>query len=77
MRSRVPASALSPRDSGFREAASEPDVACVLEAHLDHAELKAGWDAFYGSVAPRAADVRKADALFARLTGRTRRGRAP
>jgi hypothetical protein len=64
----------------IREAATETSVSAwvtgVLEEHLEDAELQAKWETFYGSVAPRAADVRKADALFARLTGRARRGRA-
>ena len=43
-------------------------VAAVIEDHLDDAELERLWEEFYRSVRPRPTDVRRADALFRRLT---------
>jgi hypothetical protein len=47
----------------------------LIEQHLDDEALERQWEAFYRSVAPRAEDVRRADAMFTRLT-RSRRRRA-
>jgi len=80
MQSRITISVPAAVARRIREAATKTSVSAwvagVVEERLDDAELEAKWEAFYGSVAPRAADVRKADALFGRLTGRARRGRA-
>ncbi len=51
-------------------------VAEVIEEHLDDAELERQWLEFYREVAPRQQDVRRADALFKRLTRPRRRGAA-
>ena len=48
-------------------------VAAVVEDHLDEAELERLWLEFYESVGPRREDVRRADSLFKRLTGPSRR----
>ena len=48
-------------------------VTDLIEDHLDDAELDRQWRAFYLDVAPRRADIRRADAMFGRLTGRPRR----
>jgi hypothetical protein len=48
-------------------------VTDLIEEHLDDVELEKKWDAFYRDVAPRRADIRRADSIFARLTGRQRR----
>jgi hypothetical protein len=48
-------------------------VTSVIEERLDDAELERLWQEFYESVAPRRADVQRAEALFKRLTGRARR----
>jgi Arc/MetJ-type ribon-helix-helix transcriptional regulator len=50
-------------------------VTRAIEDCLDDAALEAEWQRFYREVAPRKEDVRRADALFARLT-RKKRGRA-
>jgi hypothetical protein len=62
-----------------RAAGSEPVsswVTGVIEERLDDAELERQWEAFYRDVAPKRDDVRRADALFRRLTRRRRRGAA-
>ncbi len=51
-------------------------VTGLVEEHLDDAELERRWTEFYADVAPRPADVRRADALFKRLTRPRRRGAA-
>ncbi len=51
-------------------------VTGVLEDRLDDAELERLWNEFYESVRPRRADVRRADAMFRRLTKPARRKRA-
>jgi len=48
-------------------------VTDLIEEHLDDVELERKWDAFYRDVAPRRADIRRADSIFGRLTGRQRR----
>jgi hypothetical protein len=48
-------------------------VTDVIEDHLDDAELERQWQAFYREVGPRPRDVRRADAIFKRLTKRGRR----
>ena len=50
-------------------------VTDLIEEHLDDAELKRQWEAFYRDVAPKRVDIRRADAIFARLTGRAPRRR--
>jgi hypothetical protein len=56
----------------IRKAAAGASVSAwvtgVIEDRLDDAELERLWQEFYGSVRPRAADVRRADAMFRRLT---------
>ncbi|HEY8087799.1 MAG TPA: hypothetical protein VIF09_08140, partial [Polyangiaceae bacterium] len=51
-------------------------VTGLIEDRLDDAELERLWQAFYQSVRPRRADVRRADALYRRLTRPSRRRRA-
>jgi hypothetical protein len=51
-------------------------VTSVIEERLDDAELENQWKTFYEEVAPRRADVRRADGIFKRLTRRRRRGAA-
>ena len=49
-------------------------VTGLIEEHIEHAELERLWQEFYESVRPQAADTKKADAMFKRLTkglGRT------
>ena len=48
----------------------------VIEEHLDDAELERQWLEFYRQVAPRRQDLRRADALFKRLTRPRHRGAA-
>ncbi len=48
----------------------------VIEDRLGDAELERLWQAFYESVRPRRADVRRADAVYRRLTRAPRRTRA-
>lgn len=64
----------------MREAAGDGSLSAwvtgAIEARLDDAEAERLWRAFYESVAPTRADVRRADALFQRLTGTPRRKRA-
>ena len=45
----------------------------LIEEHLEEAELDRQWKEFYEAVAPRAAEIRRADAIYERLT--RRRGR--
>jgi hypothetical protein len=62
-----------------RAAGSQPVsswVTTVIEERLDDAELERQWEEFYREVAPRRDDVRRADAIFRRLTRRRRRGAA-
>jgi hypothetical protein len=47
----------------------------VIEERLDDAELERLWGEFYASVAPRPAAVRKADAIFDKLTKAPRKRR--
>jgi hypothetical protein len=51
-------------------------VAGVIEDRLEDEELERLWQDFYRSVRPRREDVRRADALFKRLTKSPRRERA-
>jgi hypothetical protein len=51
-------------------------VTNVLEEHLDDAELERQWEAFCADVAPKAADVRRANELVRRLKKGAKRGRA-
>ena len=48
-------------------------VTKLVEAHLDDAELERRFEEFYRSVAPKRADVQRAEAMFKRLTKPTRR----
>jgi hypothetical protein len=45
----------------------------IIGERLDDAELNRQWDEFYRDVAPRRLDIRRADALFERLTRSPRR----
>lgn len=51
-------------------------VTDLIEERLDDAELDRQWREFYEDVAPRREDIRRADAMFKRLTRVTRRGAA-
>ena len=51
-------------------------VTDVIEEHLDDAELERQFRAFYRDVAPARADIRRANALFDRLTKPRKRGAA-
>ena len=48
-------------------------VTGVIEERLDDAELDRLWEEFYRSVRPRREDVKRADALYRRLTKPRRR----
>lgn len=48
-------------------------VTGVIHEHLDDAELDRLWQEFYRSVSPRPEAVRRADAMFRRLTRPSRR----
>ncbi len=48
-------------------------VAEIVEERLESRELERLWREFYQSVRPRRSDIRRADALFDRLTRRRRR----
>jgi hypothetical protein len=50
-------------------------VTDLIEDHLDDAELERRWEEFYRDVAPRRDDIRRADAMFKRLTRGSRRRR--
>ena len=45
----------------------------LVEQHLDDAALERAWLEFYRDVKPTRAEVRRADAIFARLTKHRRR----
>jgi len=49
----------------------------TIEERLDDAELENLWREFYRSVRPRREDIRRADAMFRRLTRPQRRKSAP
>ncbi len=51
-------------------------VTDVIEEHLDDAELERMWREFYASVRPRAADVKRADEIFGKITRAPRKKRA-
>jgi sirohydrochlorin ferrochelatase len=51
-------------------------VTGIIEERLEDAELDRLWQEFYRSVQPRGADVRRANAMFKRLTRTGRRNRA-
>jgi hypothetical protein len=51
-------------------------VTGLIEEHLEDRELERLWQEFYRSVAPKAGDVRQANALFRRLTKRRRKSAA-
>ena len=44
----------------------------IVEERLESGELERLWREFYEAVQPHRADIRRADALFGRLTGRRR-----
>jgi hypothetical protein len=44
----------------------------IVEERLESGELERLWREFYEAVRPHRADIRRADALFGRLTGRRR-----
>jgi len=48
-------------------------VTRLIEERLDDEELERQWDSFYEQVAPERVDVRRADAIFRRLSRRSRR----
>jgi len=48
----------------------------AVEQRLEDAEMERLWREFYRTVRPRRGDIRRADALFERLTGRRRRSAA-
>jgi hypothetical protein len=48
-------------------------VTQVVEEHLESGDLERLWQEFYQSVRPQRAEIRRADVLFDRLTGRRRR----
>jgi hypothetical protein len=48
-------------------------VTGLIEEHLNDAELETKWQAFYREVNPSRRDVRRAEALFNRLTKAKRR----
>jgi len=48
-------------------------VTGLIQEHLDDAELERTWQEFYRDVAPRREDLRRADAIFKRLTKAGRR----
>src|SRR5438552_3625844 len=48
-------------------------VTGIVEERLESGELERLWREFYEAVRPRRAEVRRADAIFDRLTGRRRR----
>src|SRR6266498_3057112 len=43
-------------------------VTDLIEEHLDDEDLERRWQEFYRDVAPRREDIRRADAIFKRLT---------
>ena len=45
----------------------------IVEEHLDSGDLERLWREFYAAVRPQRAEIRRADALFDRLTGRRRK----
>ena len=45
----------------------------IVEERLEDSELERLWREFYQAVRPRSSDIRRADALFGRLTRRRRR----
>lgn len=45
----------------------------LVEEHLDESELERQWEEFYRTVAPKRADVQRAEAMLKRLTKPTRR----
>lgn len=61
----------------IKKAAADQSVSAwvtdVIEERLEDAELDRQWAAFYESVRPRKADIRRADALFDRLVARPSR----
>jgi post-segregation antitoxin (ccd killing protein) len=61
----------------MRDAAGDESISAwvtsAIEAKLEDAEAERLWQAFYASVAPSRADVRRGDALFQRLTRPARR----
>jgi hypothetical protein len=59
-----------------RAAGTEPVsswVTKLIEERLDDEDLERQWEAFYEQVGPQRVDVRRADAIFRRLTRRSRR----
>jgi hypothetical protein len=65
----------------MKQAAADGSVSAwvtgIIEERLDDAALDRQWRDFYASVSPRPSDVRRADALFKRLTRPRRRKSAP
>ena len=45
----------------------------VIAGHLDDRELERLWREFYRDVAPKRAEIRRADQMFTRLVRRSRR----
>ena len=48
-------------------------VTDLIAEHLDDTELERQWREFYRDVAPKRAEIRRADQMFTRLTRRGRR----
>lgn len=61
----------------MKKAAADQSVSAwvtgVIEERLGNAELDRLWDEFYRGVRPSAAETRRADALFKKLTRSTKR----
>jgi len=61
----------------IKKAAAKASVSAwvtgVIEATLNEAELERVWHEFYASVHPSSRDVKRAEAIFERLTRPTRR----
>ena len=48
-------------------------VTDIVEEHLEDEELERQWEAFYRDVGPMREDIRRADAIFKRMTSPKRR----
>lgn len=48
-------------------------VTDLVEEHLEDGELEKQWEAFYRDVSPTREDIRRADAIFKRITKPARR----
>jgi hypothetical protein len=64
----------------MKKAAGEASVSAwvtgLIEERLDDAELERLWNDFYKSVHPRPEDIRRADAIFRKLTRPRRKSAA-